>query len=335
MPGRPARRRQDLAGQVGRPRDRPQFRPRPLSLGGVRDEAGNPRTPAHLYRLDAGQGGPVDEEGEIVESAVSPRRGRQAGGSDWRGDPSSALLEVLDPEQNGTFNDHYLEVDYRSVRRAVHYDGQHAAHAAALMDRMEIIRLPGYTEDEKVEIAKRHLLPKQVEAHGLKDHEWSVSDSALRSLIRYYTREAGVRNLEREIANLARKAVKQIVGGASGQSLRHHPECRKICRRVRKFRFGLAEDEDAVGVVTGLAWTEVGGELLSVRSCHPSRQGQGYRDRQAWGRYEGIGPGGREFRGSPARSASASSRPFSRSAISMSMCPKGRRQRTGRRPASP
>ena len=172
---------------------------------------------------------------------------------------------MLDPEQNGTFNDHYLEVDYDLSDVLFITTANTLRMPQPLMDRMEIIRLPGYTEDEKVEIAKRHLLPKQVEAHGLKDHEWSVSDSALRSLIRYYTREAGVRNLEREIANLARKAVKQIVGGASDKVTVTTRNVEKFAG-VRKFRFGLAEDEDAVGVVTGLAWTEVGGELLSVEA---------------------------------------------------------------------
>ena len=235
-----------------------------LSLGGVRDEAeirGHRRT--YIGSMP----------GKVVQSMKKAKSSNPLFlfdevdklGADWRGDPSSALLEVLDPEQNGTFNDHYLEVDYDLSDVLFITTANTLRMPQPLMDRMEIIRLPGYTEDEKVEIAKRHLLPKQVEAHGLKDHEWSVSDSALRSLIRYYTREAGVRNLEREIANLARKAVKQIVGGASDKVTVTTRNVEKFAG-VRKFRFGLAEDEDAVGVVTGLAWTEVGGELLSVEA---------------------------------------------------------------------
>ena len=235
-----------------------------LSLGGVRDEAeirGHRRT--YIGSMP----------GKVVQSMKKAKSSNPLFlldevdklGADWRGDPSSALLEVLDPEQNGTFNDHYLEVDYDLSDVLFITTANTLRMPQPLMDRMEIIRLPGYTEDEKVEIAKRHLIPKQVEAHGLKDHEWSVSDSALRSLIRYYTREAGVRNLEREIANLARKAVKQIVGGTSDKVSVTTRNVEKFAG-VRKFRFGLAEDEDAVGVVTGLAWTEVGGELLSVEA---------------------------------------------------------------------
>ncbi|MCY4066238.1 MAG: endopeptidase La, partial [Rhodospirillaceae bacterium] len=235
-----------------------------LSLGGVRDEAeirGHRRT--YIGSMP----------GKVVQSMKKAKSSNPLFlldevdklGADWRGDPSSALLEVLDPEQNGTFNDHYLEVDYDLSDVLFITTANTLRMPQPLMDRMEIIRLPGYTEDEKVEIAKRHLIPKQVEAHGLKDHEWSVSDSALRSLIRYYTREAGVRNLEREIANLARKAVKQIVGGAVDKVTVTNRNVEKFAG-VRKFRFGLAEDEDAVGVVTGLAWTEVGGELLSVEA---------------------------------------------------------------------
>ena len=228
-----------------------------LSLGGVRDEAeirGHRRT--YIGSMP----------GKVVQSMKKAKSSNPLFlldevdklGADWRGDPSSALLEVLDPEQNGTFNDHYLEVDYDLSDVLFITTANTLRMPQPLMDRMEIIRLPGYTEDEKVEIAKRHLIPKQVEAHGLKDHEWSVSDSALRSLIRYYTREAGVRNLEREIANLARKAVKQIVGGAVDKVTVTNRNVEKFAG-VRKFRFGLAEDEDAVGVVTGLAWTSVGG----------------------------------------------------------------------------
>ena len=235
-----------------------------LSLGGVRDEAeirGHRRT--YIGSMP----------GKVVQSMKKAKSSNPLFlldevdklGADWRGDPSSALLEVLDPEQNGTFNDHYLEVDYDLSDVLFITTANTLRMPQPLMDRMEIIRLPGYTEDEKVEIAKRHLIPKQVEAHGLKESEWSVSDSALRSLIRYYTREAGVRNLEREIANLARKAIKQIVSGMTEKVTITNRNVEKFAG-VRKFRFGLAEDEDAIGVVTGLAWTEVGGELLSVEA---------------------------------------------------------------------
>ena len=235
-----------------------------LSLGGVRDEAeirGHRRT--YIGSMP----------GKVVQSMKKAKTSNPLFlldevdklGADWRGDPSSALLEVLDPEQNGTFNDHYLEVDYDLSDVLFITTANTLRMPQPLMDRMEIIRLPGYTEDEKVEIAKRHLIPKQVEAHGLKEEEWSVSDSALRSLIRYYTREAGVRNLEREIANLARKAIKRIVSGDTEKVAVTNRNVGKFAG-VRKYRFGLAENEDALGVVTGLAWTEVGGELLSVEA---------------------------------------------------------------------
>jgi ATP-dependent Lon protease len=186
-------------------------------------------------------------------------------GADWRGDPSSALLEVLDPEQNGTFNDHYLEVDYDLSDVMFVTTANSLRMPQPLLDRMEIIRIPGYTEDEKVEIAKRHLLPKVSEANGLKEKEWSLSDDAMRDLIRYYTREAGVRNLEREIAGLARKAVREIVQKKSAKVAITRKTLEKYAG-VRRFRFGEAELEDMVGVVTGLAWTEVGGELLSIEA---------------------------------------------------------------------
>ena len=186
-------------------------------------------------------------------------------GSDTRGAPASALLEVLDPEQNHNFNDHYLEVDYDLSDVMFVTTANSLRMPQPLMDRMEIIRIPGYTEDEKVEIAKRHLVSKQLEANGLKKDEWVISDDGLLDLVRYYTREAGVRSLEREIANLTRKAIKEIVSGKAKQI--------KVTRRnlekyagVRRFRYGEVEAEDLVGVVTGLAWTEVGGELLSIEA---------------------------------------------------------------------
>jgi ATP-dependent Lon protease len=186
-------------------------------------------------------------------------------GADWRGDPSSALLEVLDPEQNSTFADHYLEVDYDLSDVMFVTTANSLRMPQPLMDRMEIIRIPGYTEDEKVEIAKRHLIPKQAEAHGLKKGEWDIDDDALRELIRFYTREAGVRNLERELANLARKSVKEIVTKKVDRMSIDMANVETFAG-VKKFRFGETEAEDMVGVVTGLAWTEVGGEILTIES---------------------------------------------------------------------
>jgi ATP-dependent Lon protease len=186
-------------------------------------------------------------------------------GADWRGDPTSALLEVLDPEQNFSFNDHYLEIDYDLSDVMFVTTANTLRMPGPLMDRMEIIRIPGYTEDEKVEIAIRHLIPKQMKEHGLKKKEWSISDEALRGVIRHYTREAGVRNLEREIANLARKGVKEILKENKPQVQITQRNLEKFAG-VHKFRFGELEDDDLVGVVTGLAWTEVGGELLTIES---------------------------------------------------------------------
>jgi ATP-dependent Lon protease len=186
-------------------------------------------------------------------------------GADWRGDPSSALLEVLDPEQNGTFNDHYLEVDYDLSDVMFVTTANTLRIPQPLLDRMEIIRIPGYTEDEKVAIARRHLIPKQVKAHGIRKSEWSISDDAVRDLIRYYTREAGVRNLERELANLARKAIKDILMTKQARLTVTRRNVEKFAG-VRRFRFGEAESEDLVGVTTGLAWTEVGGELLTIEA---------------------------------------------------------------------
>ena len=186
-------------------------------------------------------------------------------GADWRGDPSSALLEVLDPEQNGTFGDHYLEVDYDLSDVMFVTTANSLRMPQPLLDRMEIIRIPGYTEDEKVEIAKRHLIPKVTEANGLKLGEWSITEDAIRDMVRYYTREAGVRNLERELGGLARKAVKEIVSKKAKKVAMTRKNLDKYAG-VRKFRYGEAESEDQVGVVTGLAWTEVGGDILSIES---------------------------------------------------------------------
>jgi ATP-dependent Lon protease len=235
-----------------------------MSLGGVRDEAeirGHRRT--YIGSMP----------GKVVQGMKKAKTSNPLFlldeidklGADWRGDPSSALLEVLDPEQNSTFNDHYLEVDYDLSDVMFVTTANTLRMPQPLMDRMEIIRLPGYTENEKVEIAKRHLIDKQVKAHGLKKNEWSISDNAIRDIVRYYTREAGVRNLEREIASLSRKAVKEIV---SGKATRVAITARNLEKflGVRRFRFGEVEHEDMIGVTTGLAWTEVGGELLTIEA---------------------------------------------------------------------
>jgi ATP-dependent Lon protease len=235
-----------------------------VSLGGIRDEAeirGHRRT--YIGSMP----------GKILQSMKKAKTSNplfmldelDKMGADFRGDPSSALLEVLDPEQNSNFNDHYLEVDYDLSDVMFVCTANTLRMPQPLQDRLEVIRLAGYTEDEKIEIARRHLLPKQLEAHGVKPDEWSLSADALTDLIRYYTREAGVRSLEREIANLIRKATKEI--------LLEEKKRIRITRRnlgsyagVRKFRYGEAEHEGLVGVSTGLAWTEVGGELLSIEA---------------------------------------------------------------------
>ncbi|KPF62632.1 DNA-binding protein [alpha proteobacterium AAP81b] len=234
------------------------------SLGGVRDEAeirGHRRTyigsmPGKVIQnlKKAGSGNPLFLLDEIDKL-----------GQDFRGDPSSALLEVLDPEQNKAFNDHYLEVDYDLSDVMFVTTANSLNMPQPLLDRMEIIQLSGYTEDEKVEIAKRHLLAKQYEAHGLKLHEFAVTDGALRDLIRYYTREAGVRTLERELAKLARKSLRRILEGKATSVTVDEANLAEFAG-VRKFRFGVGEIEDQIGAVTGLAWTEVGGELLTIEA---------------------------------------------------------------------
>jgi ATP-dependent Lon protease len=235
-----------------------------MSLGGVRDEAeirGHRRTyigsmPGKILQgmKKAKSSNPLFLLDEVDKL-----------GADWRGDPSSALLEVLDPEQNGTFNDHYFEVDYDLSDVMFVTTANTLRIPQPLLDRMEIIRIPGYTEDEKVEIARRHLIAKQMSAHGIRKNEWSISDDAVRDVIRYYTREAGVRNLEREIANLTRKAIKDILMNKTERVAITRRNLEKYAG-VRKFRFGEAESEDLVGVTTGLAWTEVGGELLTIEA---------------------------------------------------------------------
>jgi ATP-dependent Lon protease len=243
-----------------------------MSLGGVRDESevrGHRRT--YIGSMP----------GKIIQGMKKAKTSNPLFlldeidklGADWRGDPASALLEVLDPEQNINFNDHYLEVDYDLSDVMFVTTANSLRMPQPLLDRMEIIRLSGYTEDEKVEIAKRHLLDKQVQAAGLKKDEWSISDDALRDLIRYYTREAGVRSLERELANLARKAIKEILTKEARANAKPGSNKVTVTRKnlekfagVHRYRYGEAELEDLIGVVTGLAWTEVGGELLSIEA---------------------------------------------------------------------
>ena len=235
-----------------------------MSLGGVRDEA---EVRGHRRTYIGSMPGKVIQGMKKAKSSNPLFLLDEVDklGADWRGDPSSALLEVLDPEQNATFADHYLEVDYDLSDVMFVCTANTLRMPQPLLDRMEIIRVAGYTEDEKVEIAKRHLLDKQLKSHGLKKGEFSVSDDALRDLIRYYTREAGVRSLEREIANLARKAIKEILMKGLDKIQVTRRNLDKYAG-VKKFRFGEAELEDLVGVTTGLAWTEVGGELLSIEA---------------------------------------------------------------------
>ena len=241
------------------------------SLGGMRDEAeirGHRRTyigsmPGKVIQnlKKAGASNPLFLLDEIDKL-----------GQDFRGDPSSALLEVLDPEQNKAFNDHYLEVDYDLSDVMFVTTANSLNMPQPLLDRMEIIQLAGYTEDEKVEIAKRHLLSKQYDNHGLKPAEFAVTDAALRDLIRYYTREAGVRTLERELAKLARKSLRRILEGKVLAVTVDSDNLHEFAG-VRKFKFGVGETEDQIGAVTGLAWTEVGGELLTIEAVTSAGKG--------------------------------------------------------------
>src|SRR5690606_35149345 len=248
-----------------------------MSLGGVRDEAeirGHRRTyigsmPGRIIQnlTKVGTRNPLFVLDEIDKMSM-----------DFRGDPSAALLEVLDPEQNHTFNDHYLEVDVDLSEVMWIATANSLNIPPALADRMEIIRIPGYTEDEKLAIAERYLVPKQVKANGLVQGELSISADAIRDVIRYYTRESGVRNLDREISKICRKTVKELSlaasksakkGKAAGERKRKvavTPKNLDTYLGVRKFSFGRAEQQNEVGLVTGLAWTEVGGDLLSIEA---------------------------------------------------------------------
>jgi len=234
------------------------------SLGGVRDEAeirGHRRT--YIGSMPGKIAANLKKAGTMNPLVLLDEIDKL--GQDFRGDPASALLEVLDPEQNNKFQDHYLEIDLDLSDVMFVTTANSLNLPQALLDRMEIIRLEGYTEDEKVEIAKLHLIDKQIEAHGLKEGEFAIQEDALRDLIRYYTREAGVRTLEREIARLARKALRKILEGKA-QSIIVTPDNLGEFAGVRKFRHGISEEENQIGAVTGLAWTEVGGELLTIES---------------------------------------------------------------------
>jgi ATP-dependent Lon protease len=235
-----------------------------MSLGGVRDEAeirGHRRTyigslPGKIMQMmkKAGTKNPLILLDEIDKL-----------GSDYRGDPSSALLEALDPEQNNSFNDHYLEVDYDLSNVMFVTTANTLNIPGPLLDRMEVIRISGYTEDEKIEIAKRYLIPKQIKDNGLQDNEWKIDDESIKNIIRHYTRESGVRNLEREFSKLTRKAVKEIVTKKENIIEIKNTNLDSYLG-VKKFKYGEIEENDKVGVVTGLAWTEVGGELLSIET---------------------------------------------------------------------
>lgn len=252
-----------------------------ISLGGVRDESeirGHRRT--YIGSMP----------GKIIQALKKAKTTNplilldeiDKMGQDFRGDPASAMLEVLDPEQNASFVDHYLEVEYDLSNVMFVTTANSYNMPGPLLDRMEIIPLAGYTEDEKREIARQHLLPKQIKANGLRKGEFAVSDEALTHVIRYYTREAGVRSLEREIAKLARKAVTEILKGKV-KSVEVTPEKAEEYLGVRRYRYGLAEQDDQVGVVTGLAWTQVGGDLLQIEAL--KLPGKGRRRRPAsWAR---------------------------------------------------
>ena len=243
-----------------------------MSLGGVRDEAeirGHRRTyigslPGKIIQMmkKAGTINPLILFDEIDKV-----------GNDYRGDPSSALLEALDPEQNTTFNDHYLEVDYDLSDVMFVTTGNTLNILPPLLDRMEVIRIPGYTEDEKINIADKFLLPKQIKENGIKQGELDVKDGTIKQIIRSYTREAGVRNLEREISKISRKVVKQVINGEK-QTVKVNDNNISDFLGIKKFKYGEVETEDKVGVVTGLAWTEFGGEILKIETVHMPGKGR-------------------------------------------------------------
>jgi ATP-dependent Lon protease len=244
-----------------------------ISLGGVRDESeirGHRRTyigamPGKIIQgmKKAGKSNPLMMLDEIDKMS-----------SDSRGDPSSAMLEVLDPEQNETFNDHYMEVDYDLSDVMFICTSNSMDMPRPLLDRMEVINISGYTEDEKLQIVNRHLLKKQLKMAGLKKGEFSITDQAIKNLIRYYTREAGVRNLERELANLCRKAIKEILLKGK-ESIKITPKSLPRYAGVERHHYGEAGEKDRVGVVTGLAYTEVGGDLLSIEAVTtPGKDGK-------------------------------------------------------------
>src|SRR5690606_12059719 len=236
-----------------------------MALGGVRDEAeirGHRRTyigsmPGKIIQnlAKVGVRNPLFLLDEIDKMAM-----------DFRGDPASALLEVLDPEQNSTFSDHYLEVDYDLSDVMFVATANSMNIPGPLLDRMEVIRIAGYTEDEKLNIARRYLVPKEIKANGLKESELEITDEALRGIIRFYTREAGVRSLQREIAKICRKVVKEVLLTPPSEKVVVKDETLEKYLGVHRFRYALAEEKDQVGQVTGLAWTEVGGELLSIET---------------------------------------------------------------------
>ena len=250
-----------------------------MSLGGIRDEAeirGHRRT--YIGSMP----------GKIIQSMAKGKTKNplflldevDKMAMDFRGDPASALLEVLDPEQNNSFNDHYLEVDYDLSEVMFVTTANSLNIPAPLLDRMEVIRLSGYTEDEKVNICKKYLIPKQMEQNGLKKDEINITEATIRDIIRHYTREAGVRNLEREIANICRKVVKQILLKPQDRKVTVTPARLEKLIGVKRFRFGRAEEEDRVGQVTGLAWTEVGVDLLTIEAAIVPGKGKATRTGQ-------------------------------------------------------